>query len=125
MSKPQPLSNEPKPVDTSKGQALYEKAKRLLPGGTQLLSKRPEQYAPGQWPPYYVSAKGATVTLSVAKGPPQLFVPDVTGQTQADATAALESSGFLHLGPDGTGDAVPDQNLARNQAIADQITSLI
>ncbi len=60
MSKP--LSNEPKPVDTSKGQALYDKAKRLLPGGTQLLSKRPEQFAPGQWPPYYVSAKGATVT---------------------------------------------------------------
>ncbi len=60
MSKP--LSNEPKPVNTAKSQALYEKARALIPGGTQLLSKRPEMYAPGQWPGYYVSAKGATVT---------------------------------------------------------------
>lgn len=62
MSKPQPLSNEPKPVNTAKSQALYEKARRLIPGGTQLLSKRPEMFAPGQWPGYYTSAKGATVT---------------------------------------------------------------
>lgn len=62
MSKPQPLSNEPKPVNTAKSQALYEKARKLIPGGTQLLSKRPEMFAPGQWPAYYASAKGATVT---------------------------------------------------------------
>ena len=35
------------------GQLLYDEAKRLIPGGTMLLSKRPEMYAPGQWPPYY------------------------------------------------------------------------
>lgn len=41
------------------GQALYEKAKRILPGGTQLLSKRPELFLPNQWPAYYSKAKGA------------------------------------------------------------------
>lgn len=62
MSKSPVLANEPKPVNTAKSQALYDKARRLIPGGTQLLSKRPEMYAPGQWPGYYVGAKGATVT---------------------------------------------------------------
>ncbi len=44
-----------------KGQMLYEKAKRLIPGGTQLLSKRPEMFLPGQWPGYYSKAKGVDV----------------------------------------------------------------
>ena len=33
----------------------------------------------------------------------------------------LVATAFLRLAPDGTGDPVPDQNLARNQAIAEQI----
>ena len=33
----------------------------LVPGGTQLLSKRPEQFAPGQWPRFYDRAEGARV----------------------------------------------------------------
>jgi glutamate-1-semialdehyde 2,1-aminomutase len=39
-------------------QALYERARRRLPGGTQLLSKRPEMFAPGQWPAYFREARG-------------------------------------------------------------------
>ena len=45
----------------SANQTLYRKAKTLIPGGTQLLSKRPEQFAPDQWPPYYRRAQGCTV----------------------------------------------------------------
>lgn len=56
------LGNEPQPVNTAKSQALYDKARRLIPGGTQLLSKRPEMFLPGQWPGYYTAAKGARVT---------------------------------------------------------------
>src|SRR5471030_406002 len=47
---------------TAKGQALYRRAKRLIPGGTQLASKRPELYLPDQWPSYYQSARGVEVT---------------------------------------------------------------
>ena len=36
----------------SKSQQLYRVAKTLIPGGTQLLSKRPEMFAPDQWPAY-------------------------------------------------------------------------
>lgn len=43
------------------GQKLYEKAKKMIPGGTQLLSKRPEQLLPDQWPAYYKKAKGCEV----------------------------------------------------------------
>jgi glutamate-1-semialdehyde 2,1-aminomutase len=38
---------------------MQKRARKLIPGGTQLLSKRPEMFAPGQWPGYYSRAKGA------------------------------------------------------------------
>lgn len=41
---------------------MYRKAKQLIPGGTQLLSKRPEQFLPNQWPSYASKAKGVEVT---------------------------------------------------------------
>ncbi len=43
------------------GQKLYKRAKKLMPGGTQLLSKRPELFAPDVWPAYYSKAKGCRV----------------------------------------------------------------
>ncbi len=45
-----------------KSQDLYTKAKRIIPGGTQLLSKRPEMFLPDQWPAYYSKAKGCEIT---------------------------------------------------------------
>src|SRR3989339_467265 len=44
-----------------KGIKLYQQAKKLIPGGTQLLSKRPELFLPDQWPSYYQKAKGVEV----------------------------------------------------------------
>ena len=44
-----------------KGQELYKKAKKIIPGGTQLLSKRPEMFLPEYWPAYYSKAKGCKV----------------------------------------------------------------
>jgi glutamate-1-semialdehyde 2,1-aminomutase len=43
------------------GQELYKKAKMLIPGGTMLLSKRPEMFLPDQWPSYFSKAKGCKV----------------------------------------------------------------
>lgn len=48
-------------MDCHTGIELYEKAKRLIPGGTQLLSKRPEMFLPGLWPAYYSKCKGVEV----------------------------------------------------------------
>lgn len=45
----------------SKTQQQYEHAKTIIPGGTQLLSKRPEMFAPGVWPAYYEQAIGCEV----------------------------------------------------------------
>lgn len=43
------------------GAALYERSKRVIPGGTQLLSKRPELFLPEHWPAYYSRAKGCSI----------------------------------------------------------------
>ena len=53
------------------GQEIYAKAKGFIPGGTQLLSKRPEMYLPDQWPAYYEKASGVEVV-------------DVDGRTYVD-----------------------------------------
>jgi glutamate-1-semialdehyde 2,1-aminomutase len=44
-----------------KGQNLYKKAKKLIPGGTMLLSKRPEMFLPEHWPSYFSKSKGCKV----------------------------------------------------------------
>lgn len=48
-------------LKNSKGIHLYNQAKKLIPGGTQLLSKRPEMFAPDVWPSYYSRAKGSRI----------------------------------------------------------------
>ena len=42
----------------NKGQKLLIEAKKIIPGGNQLLSKRSEIFLPGLWPTYYKKAKG-------------------------------------------------------------------
>ncbi len=44
-----------------KGQELYRKAKKLIPGGTMLLSKRPEMFLPENWPSYFSKSKGCEI----------------------------------------------------------------
>ena len=43
------------------GQKLWKRAKRIIPGGNMLLSKRPEMFLPNQWPTYFSKAKGCRV----------------------------------------------------------------
>ena len=44
-----------------KSLALQNKAAKLIPGMTQLLSKRPDMYSRGVWPTYFKKAKGSRV----------------------------------------------------------------
>jgi len=43
------------------GQKLWRRAKRIIPGGNMLLSKRAEMFLPEQWPAYFSKAKGCKV----------------------------------------------------------------
>jgi len=43
------------------GQKLYKRAKRIIPGGNMLLSKRPEMFLPEKWPSYFSRSKGCKV----------------------------------------------------------------
>lgn len=42
----------------SKGARLWTYAKSIIPGGNQILSKRPERFLPFHWPSYYERASG-------------------------------------------------------------------
>jgi glutamate-1-semialdehyde 2,1-aminomutase len=43
------------------GQKLWKRAKRVIPGGNMLLSKRAEMFLPEHWPAYFSRAKGCKV----------------------------------------------------------------
>jgi len=45
-------------MNCQKGISLWNKAKKIIPGGTQLLSKRSEMFLPDNWPSYYKKEKG-------------------------------------------------------------------
>ena len=38
-----------------------KRLKKIIPGGTMLLSKRPEMFAPDIWPSYFSKAQGINV----------------------------------------------------------------
>ncbi len=80
-----------------KGPELYRRAKRRIPGGTQLLSKRPEMFLPERWPSYYARAKGCEVT-------------DLDGRSFVDFSIMAIGSCIL-------GYADPDVDAAVKQAI--------
>jgi glutamate-1-semialdehyde 2,1-aminomutase len=80
-----------------KGQDLYLKAKTLIPGGTQLLSKRPEMFLPEFWPSYYSKAKGCEVW-------------DLDGKRYVDAS-------YMGIGANVIGYADKDINKAVKKAV--------
>jgi glutamate-1-semialdehyde aminotransferase len=80
-----------------KGQELYRKAKTLIPGGTQLLSKRPEMFLPEHWPAYYAAAQGCEVV-------------DLDGQRYHDLS-------YMGIGSCILGYADPDVNAAVIEAV--------
>jgi glutamate-1-semialdehyde 2,1-aminomutase len=43
------------------GQKLWKRAKKIIPGGNMLLSKRTEMFLPDYWPSYFSKAKGVEV----------------------------------------------------------------
>lgn len=48
-------------MNIQKSLETQQKAQALIPGMTQLLSKRPDMFAPGVWPGYFSRAKGVEV----------------------------------------------------------------
>ena len=82
-----------------KSQDLYQKAKTLIPGGTQLLSKRPEMFLPDLWPAYYEKAKGCEVW-------------DLDGKKYTDMS-------YMSVGAAILGYADEDVNAVVNKVVAD------
>ena len=45
----------------TEGKLLWKRAKKIIPGGNMLLSKRSEMFLPDYWPNYFSKAKGCRV----------------------------------------------------------------
>lgn len=45
----------------NKGLKLWNKAKKIIPGGGMLLSKKPEMFAPDLWPTYFSKSSGCFI----------------------------------------------------------------
>lgn len=43
------------------GIEFWNRAKKVIPGGNQIFSKRSERFLPGLWPAYYIKAKGCEI----------------------------------------------------------------
>ena len=48
-------------IELKKSLLMQDRAKEVIPGITQLLSKRPDQFSLGVWPGYFYKAKGVEV----------------------------------------------------------------
>lgn len=84
-------------IRTGAGQELYRRAKNVIPGGTQLLSKRPEMFLPDLWPAYYSEAKGCTIW-------------DLDGKKYTDVS-------YMGIGANVLGYAHPEVDAAAKEAI--------
>ncbi|MHA1680435.1 MAG: aminotransferase class III-fold pyridoxal phosphate-dependent enzyme [Promethearchaeota archaeon] len=80
-------------MKSKSGQRLWENAKKIIPGGTQLLSKRAEMFLPGNWPSYFKEAKGVEVI-------------DLDGNSFIDMTLMGVGSCLLGYADDGVNEAV-------------------
>jgi serine/threonine-protein kinase len=97
------VSKGPKPIVVPNVIGMpFESAESTLQGAGFAVSRenvqdsdQPEGVVVGQSPSAGTQqSKGTVITLQVSEGPQSSQVPDVTSQTEADATAQLTQSGF-------------------------------
>ncbi len=86
-------------INSTKGVVLWKKAKKIIPGGSQLLSKRSEMFLPEFWPSYYKKAKGIEII-------------DLDGKKYIDMS-------IMSVGACTLGYADPDVNLAVKKVVED------
>ncbi|WIX80679.1 Stk1 family PASTA domain-containing Ser/Thr kinase [Amycolatopsis carbonis] len=88
-----------KQVPDTTGQT-YANAKKQLEGlgftvnRTDVDSTQPKEQVVNQQPNGGQVAPGSKITLSVSKGPQQITMPDLTGQTEDQATQSLQKLGW-------------------------------
>ncbi len=88
---------------------------------TQSSDDTPKGYVMKQKPEGGASAeKGSTVTITVSSGPALVTVPDVVGDTEADATNKLEDAGFSVQIETGTSDPVKAGTVEKQDPEGDQ-----
>jgi glutamate-1-semialdehyde 2,1-aminomutase len=85
------------------GEKLWKRAKRAIPGGNMLLSKRAEMFLPDRWPAYFSKAKGCKVW-------------DLDGRELIDMSLMSVGSNTLGYGHPEVDEAVMDTVRAGNMS---------
>lgn len=101
-------------VAESETQRTYRRARKMIPGGTQLLSKRPEMFAAGRWPAYARQARGCEVVDLDGRRYVDMTTSGIgsclLGYADPDVTAAVQRR--IALGSMSTLNAVEEVELA-------------
>ena len=74
----------------STGQKHWQKAKKIIPGGTMLFSKNPDLHLPLKWPAYFKKAKGCKIWDLDNKKYDDLFLMGVGTNTLGYSHESLE-----------------------------------
>ena len=90
-------------AEMGSGQKLWKRAKKVIPGGNMLLSKRAEMHLPEQWPSYFSKTKGC-------------FVWDLDGQKLVDTYYMGVGSNILGYSHPEVDDAVKKVILTGNMS---------
>ena len=85
------------------GQKLWRRAKRVIPGGNMLLSKRAEMFLPNMWPSYFSKAK-------------ECYVWDLDGKKYIDMSIMGIGTNVLGYGHPEVDEAVQRTILAGNMS---------
>ncbi len=92
----------PKPITMPKvvGETINQATNDLQSLGLKVNPKFVDNQAPANQvisqsvAPGKTAPQGATITIEVSNGPPQVDVPNVVGESQSQATSDLQSAGF-------------------------------
>ncbi len=76
-----------------KGISLWKKASKLIPGGNMLISKRPQQFLPNNWPTYFLKSK-------------KCFIWDLDGHMLTDMATMGVGTNLLGYGNEEVDNAV-------------------
>ncbi|MFO1095479.1 MAG: amidohydrolase family protein [Planctomycetaceae bacterium] len=91
---PRRAPDDSRPLRAGRGQQLYEEGRKLIPGGVQLLSKQPEQFAPQQWPAYFAEAHGCegfmfSTAATISTSRTTVWAPNLLGYAHPGVTDAV------------------------------------
>ena len=77
-------------TDINSGQKFWNRAKKIIPGGSMLFSKNPDLHLPKLWPAYYSRAKGCNIWDLEGKKYDDIFLMGVGTNTLGYSNSIID-----------------------------------